>query len=160
MIENSSNKFLVGYRLDLSQHLSFGLQAFQEQMNQYDAYERELLLMITNQLLAQDMSFATAESMAKNTDLYQFRREEIHNTYTLRVTFKAHQDTTWINLFVYERPQDHDRMIKLDLTKRLDDQVEVVMGANIFEGDENYLDRDFGMHKDDDNGFLRLRYNY
>jgi len=160
LIENSSNKFLAGYRLALSQHLSLGAQIFQEQMNQYEAYEFGLLQMVTNQLIAQGTSSASAEQLAEKEDLYQFRKEEIHNTFTLRATFKAQQDTIWINFFIYERPQDHDRMIKLDLTKRFDDQVEVVIGANIFEGDENYLDREFAMHKDDDNAFLRLRYSY
>jgi len=152
LIANSVNKGLIGYRLDLSSHLMVGMQLYQEQMQDYDGYEAGILGMY------QQMGLTQAQAMEQAA--YKYRREEVQNTHTLRLTFKAQQDTLWINLFAYSRPEDRDSFYKLDITKRLNDQMQLVMGANLFEGDENYPDREFGMLADQDNGFLRLQYNF
>ncbi len=92
--------------------------------------------------------------------IYDYRKEEAHNTYTLRLTFKAQQETLWINLFTYQRPEDKDAFTTLDITKRFNDHLEFVVGANIFSGTEHYDDREFGMLRNDDNAFARLKYNF
>jgi hypothetical protein len=60
----------------------------------------------------------------------------------------------------YYRPQDKDQYAKIDITKRLDDHLSIVTGANIFTGEDNYRDREFGMLDNDDNVFLRMKYNF
>ena len=152
LITNGMTKSLIGYRMDISRNFSFGLQAYQEQMVDYDQYELGIKGMY------QQMGLTEAQAMEQNA--YKYRKEEVHTTQTLRVTFKAQQETLWINLFGYSRPQDKDSFVKLDLTKRMNDQVKFVVGANLFNGDDNYPDREFGMLKDQDNGFMRLQYNY
>jgi len=135
LIENSKWKYLMGYRMDLSANLSAGLQWYQEQMLQYDAYE-------------------------KSVQYSDYRKKEKHNTYTMRLTIKAQQETLFINLFTYQRPEDKDAFTKIDVSKRLNDNLEVVAGANIFEGQEHYEDREFGMLRDNDNVFVRMKYNF
>ncbi len=70
------------------------------------------------------------------------------------------QDRLWINFFGYQRPQDHDSFVKLDLSLQLNNNLTVVTGMNIFDGDDNYLDREFGMLKNDDNAFARVKYTF
>lgn len=140
LIENSKWKYLLGYRMDLSGHISTGLQWYQEQMLQYDAYEQSMQTYFPQN--------------------YDYRKKEKHNTYTMRLTFKAQQETLYINLFTYQRSEDKDAFTKVDVSKRLNDNLEVVAGANIFEGQEHFEDREFGMLKDDDNVFVRMKYNF
>lgn len=135
MIENSMFKWLVGYRIDLSAKLSAGVQWYQERMMDYDAYK---------------------DSMAMNP----FHKKQAHNTYTLRLTFKTQQDTLWVSLFSYYRPQDKDSFTRLDITKQLDNHFSVTLGAAIFTGKDHYEDREFGMLRHDDNLFLRVKYNF
>jgi len=150
LIENSMLKNLFGYKIDVSENLGFGFQVYQERMQQYSDYEQGIINM------AQSLGMTAAA--AKQSDMFKYRKEEVHNTYTLRIMFKAQQDTLRINLFTYQRPQDHDSFTKLDMNKRLDDNFEVTIGANVFTGEDHYEDRDFGMLRDDDNAFLRLKY--
>ncbi len=140
LIENSKWKYLVGYRMDLSANFSAGLQWYQEKMEKYDAYEAAMLTYFSQN--------------------YDYRKKESQNTYTLRLTFKAQQETLWVNLFTYQRPEDKDGFTKLDVSKRLNDHMEFVVGANIFSGTEHYQDREFGMLQNDDNAFARLKYNF
>ncbi|MCK5882071.1 MAG: hypothetical protein KAG61_00160, partial [Bacteriovoracaceae bacterium] len=90
----------------------------------------------------------------------KYYKDEFQNTYTMRVTFKAQQETLWVNLFTYVRPDDRDSFTKLDLTKKLDDNFSLTAGVNIFTGENNYSDRDFGMLKDDSNAFARAKYTF
>jgi hypothetical protein len=140
LIENSKWKYLIGYRMDVSANFSAGVQWYQEQMLQYDRYETSMETYFPQ--------------------IADYKKKERQNTYTLRLTIKAQQETLWINLFHYERPEDKDRFTKLDISKRLNDNLEAVFGINLFDGEDHYEDRDFGMLKNDDNLFARLKYNF
>lgn len=140
MIENSKLKTLIGYRADLTANLSAGVQWYQEIMSQHDSYEDSV--------------------KTYSASTYDYRKKERHNTFTLRLSFKAQQETLRMNLFHYERPEDHDRFTKFDISKKIGDDLEIVAGINLFDGKDNYLDRDFGMLKNDDNAFLRIRHHY
>ncbi len=134
LIENSTLKYLLGYRIDLSANFSLGFQVYQEKMMKYDQY-------------AASIGFSPTA------------KKEAQETYTIRATYKAQQETLRFNLFSYIRPDDHDGLIKFDISKRLDDNFSISTGVNIFYGKEGYLDRDFGMLKSDDNFFFRIRYD-
>ncbi len=136
-IENSSLKTLLGYRMELSANLAGGVQWFRETMLDHDAY-----------LAARGSGQAVKP------------REENRDTYTLRITLKFFQETLWINLFHYERPQDRDRFTKFDLSRRLSDSLIITTGLNLFDGEAGYEDREFGMLRDDDNFFARLRFSF
>ncbi len=133
LIENSTLKYLLGYKMDLSANWSTGVQWYQEKMLDYDSYK------------------------AANSSIY--RKDELQNTFTLRLTHKAQQETLISNLFAYYRPQDKDSFIKLDITKKINDDFAVTGGANIFTGKDNYENREFGMLRNDDNVFIRFRFS-
>lgn len=135
MIENSLFKFLLGYRIDLNANLSAGVQWYREIMSDYSAYE---------------------QSVGYNP----YRKKKNHDTFTVRLTYKAMQDTLFANLFTYIRPQDKDSFTRIDITKKINDNFSVTAGISIFTGKENYSDREFGMLRHDDNIFVRLRYSF
>lgn len=137
-IENSLMKYLLGYKVDLNANWSVGAQWYQEWMQDYDQYEESMQMMPN----------------------YKYRKKEFQNTYTVRVTFKAQQETLWVNLFTYIRPEDKDSFTKLDVTKKLDNNFSITAGVNIFTGEDNYTDRDFGMLRNDDNAFIRAKYTF
>ena len=89
-----------------------------------------------------------------------YRKKEAHNTYTVRLTYKDQQETLWASVFTYYRPQDNDSFTRIDITKRLDNNFSVTLGAAIFTGKDHYEDREFGMLRHDDNIFVRLKYNF
>jgi hypothetical protein len=134
MIENSKIKFLLGYKMDLDANWTVGLQYYTERFQDHDAY-------------LQSVSFDPTP------------KKEQMDTFTLRVMFKAQQETLFVNLFSYIRPDDHDSFTKLDLSKRLNDHFSVVVGINYFTGKVGYEDREFSMLDEEDNAFVRIRYN-
>ncbi len=135
LIENSMFKWLVGYRMDLSAHLGFGLQWYQERMMKYGEYEQSM-------------------------GMSPYRKKGAHNTFTMRLTYKAMQETLWVSVFSYYRPQDKDSFTRLDITKRLGNHFSVTAGAAIFTGEQYYEDREFGMLRHDDNVYVRFKYNF
>lgn len=135
LIENSMLKFLIGYRMDFSAHLAMGFQWYQELMMDYDAYEQSMMM-------------------------NPFKKKRAHNTFTVRLTYKAQRETLWVNIFTYLRPDDKDTFTRLDITKRLDDHFSVTLGANVFTGKTHYEDREFGMLRHDDNVYVRFKYNF
>lgn len=140
LVQNSLLKTLFGYRMDLSSKFSFGIQAYQERLSDYSNYESSFL------------SF--------NPSAYAYRKKEVSSTYTLRMTYKMMQETLILGLFTYQRPEDKDSFTKLDLSKRLSDNLIFSSGINVFTGEDNYLDREFGMLRDDDNIYSRIKFTF
>jgi hypothetical protein len=158
LIENSKWKYLLGYRMDFTANVGFGLQMYGEKMEKYDEYEKSLISMIQAQ--AAQEGGQINESQAEEQDPYRYRKEEFHYTYTVRMTFKARQDTLQLSLFSYQRPQDKDSFTKIEIGKRLDNHIEFAIGVNVFSGEDHYEDREFGMLRYDDNAFARLKYYF
>ncbi len=134
LIENDMHKYLVGYKIDLTGQLTIGTQVYGEYMTDYDAYKK---------------AYGTKPGIKKENQL----------TYTLRVMYKAQQETLFFNLFSYIRPDDKDSFTKLDVTKRLDNNFSVVLGASIFTGKDGYEAREFGSHRNDDLVYVRFKYD-
>jgi hypothetical protein len=137
LIENSMLKYLVGYRLDLTSKFSVGAQIYQEKMSNYSEYES-----------------------AYGSVGYEYRKKEISSTYTVRLNYKTMQETLNFSLFTYIRPDDHDSFTKLEISKKVGNDLNLTVGSSVFTGEENYLNREFGMLKDDDNIYLRAKYSF
>lgn len=140
LIENSKIKYLLGYRMDLTANFSAGAQFYQEKMLNYSEYENAV--------------------RASNPNSFAFRKKEYQNTITTRLTYKMMQETLYLSLFTYLRPQDKDSFTKFEVSKKVTDNLKITTGVNIFTGSDNYRDREFGMLRDDDNAFLRINYSF
>lgn len=152
-IENSFWKVLAGYKLDMSAHLTVGVQWYAEMMEKYSEYEATLVDMLIH-------GGATSEASAKKMDTYTYKKEKVQNTYTLRLTYKVMQERLWVNFFGYHRPEDRDAFYKIDTSYQMDNALYIIGGVNIFEGSDHYISREFGMLKNDDNAFVRLKYTF
>jgi hypothetical protein len=140
LIENSSIRYLFGYRADLSAKFSLGFQFYQERMMKYREYEQSFL--------------------SNNPNGFAYRKSEGRNTYTVRLTYKAQQETLNFSLFSYLRPQDKDSFTKFEVSKKINDDLKITTGVNVFTGKDNYRDREFGMLDDADNAFARLTFSF
>lgn len=138
LLENDMHKYLVGYKIDLTGKLTVGAQVYGEYMTDYDMYKTQY-----------EAAYGSDAGIKKENQL----------TYTLRVMYKMQQETLFLNLFTYYRPDDHDSFTKIDMTKRLDNNFSVVVGASIFTGEDNYESREFGMHRNDDMVYLRFKFD-
>lgn len=133
LIENSTTRVLLGYKYDIGGTQSIGVQGMSDIIAQYEEYENNLMP-------------------------GQSKKDETRNTMTLRFTQTAQQETLRMSLFGFHRPQDRDCYLRYWVNKRLDDHFDVTFGGNVFSGQSEYLDRDFGMFRDDDNVYTRLKY--
>lgn len=138
LIENSMHKFIVGYKMDLNSQLTLGAQIYGEYMTDYDQYQ---------QLYTGAMGSTVG-----------IKKEQQH-TYTLRVMYKAFQETLIVNWFTYFRPDDKDMFSQLDFNKKLNTNFSLGLGYNYFSGDQDYLAREFSSVKDEDSFYVRLRYD-
>ena len=89
-----------------------------------------------------------------NSAGYEYRKKEAMDTYTLRLMGKFMQETLFFNLFSYIRPQDKDSFTKFDVTKKINNNLELTAGINVFTGKDNYRNREFGMLDNEDNAFM------
>lgn len=133
LIENSIVRAMVGYRYDYSAQTTFSGQVFSEKMQNYQNYEDNL-----------------PDGFVKH--------QEVRNTYTLRWTQTAYQETLRFSLFAYHRPEHHDGYLRYWLSKRINNQFEVTMGGNLFSADPDWLLNDFAMLHQDDNFYGRVKY--
>ena len=134
LLENDLHKYIVGYKMDVTGQLTIGAQVYGEYMTSHDKY-----------LISQGGSI--------------YAKKENQLTYTLRIMYKMQQETLFLNLFTYIRPDDHDSFTKIDLTKRLDNNFSVVVGASIFTGKDGYEGREFGSQRDSDMAYVRFKYD-
>ena len=138
LIPNSEKRFLVGYQRQLWTDSNFGVQYYDEAIEQYEAYLDEL------------------------PDGYPKKRAH-RNTLTLRLEqFLLHQ--TWhLSMFSFYSPVDADSLLQPKATYKFSDNLAGTMGANIFGGvqDENDDDPTFLAQFDkNDNLYLSLRFDF
>ncbi|MBF0276337.1 MAG: hypothetical protein HQM13_01040 [SAR324 cluster bacterium] len=133
LIENSSLRMMFGYRYMLNANLTLSGQGMSEKMMNYTNYKDNL-----------------------HPD--QSAKDEVRNTVTLRLVKTAQQDTLRISFFVYHRPQHRDDYLRYWVNKRLDDHFDITAGGNLFSGHSDYADSEFGMLREDDNVFIRMKY--
>jgi hypothetical protein len=130
---------LLGYKIDLTGQLTVGAQVYGEYMTDYDQYKA---------------LYTTAHSGSTSGV-----KEKNQLTYTLRVMYKMQQETLFFNLFTYVRPDDKDSFTNINLTKRLDNNFSVVLGASIFTGKDGYESREFGSQRNSDLIYARFKYD-
>jgi hypothetical protein len=134
-LENSIWKNLVGFEKELVQNLTLGLQYFSEWMQDYDAYKESV------------------EAIGQ-----QALKEENHDWITLRLTNLQKQQTLILSLFGYYSPAENDWYIRPVATYKMSDNLQLVAGANVFLGENDYTF--FGQLEDNTNLYARIRYSF
>jgi hypothetical protein len=68
------------------------------------------------------------------------------------------QDNLTLSLFTYYSPSDQDGYLRPSLDYRLDDNLTLSAGANLFSGKEQHTF--FGQLRENDNAWLRATYSF
>jgi hypothetical protein len=130
---NSELRLLAGYEQELVRNLTAGTQLYAERIMHHDRL--------------------VANSLDPDRE-----RDRWRTVTTLRLSYRALQDTLTSSLFVFVSPSDEDFYLRPSIAWRRDDHWLLAAGLNLFGGSEEHTF--FGQLEDNSNGWLRLRYNY
>ncbi|MBT7466665.1 MAG: hypothetical protein HN686_21950 [Bacteroidetes bacterium] len=83
--------------------------------------------------------------------------DEVQNTMTFLARYDMFRETLHLDLFAYIGLTNEDALIRPKITYDFDDSFSVLLGSNIFVGDENGR---FGQYKDNSMIYMKLKYNF
>lgn len=133
LIENSSTKYLIGYKKDLGNDLTLAGQYLFEHTLNYDNYKRAL----------------------RPGD---FRWDKNHHLLTFRITKLFKNQTVKLNLFTFYSPSGQDLYLRPSLAYDLTDSFKLTVGANLIWGRDDHTE--FGQFEHNKNIYLRARYSF
>ncbi|RLD54618.1 MAG: hypothetical protein DRJ01_17790 [Bacteroidetes bacterium] len=82
---------------------------------------------------------------------------EMENTMTFLARYDMFRETLHLELFSYIGLTNEDALIRPKITYDFDDSFSILLGSNIFIGDENGR---FGQYKDNSMGYFKLKYSF
>lgn len=132
-IENSASKFLIGYQRAFANDLTVGVQYYGELESRYGAYKNNL-----------PPAF--------------YKRRELHQYLTLRVTKLFKYQTIKLSLFTFYSPDEEDFLIMPEASINVTDNMLLAVGANLFVGIKD--DSSLGQHDKNDNIYVLARYSF
>ncbi|MFA4980914.1 MAG: hypothetical protein WC592_00375 [Candidatus Omnitrophota bacterium] len=133
LVQDSTMQYLAGYKRGFKNDLEVGIQYYIIQMLHYTAYKKSLLP-------------------------GDYQDDKVYQQYTLRLTKLFAGQTVNASLFVFYSPVDNDAYLRPVLSWKATDSWSLVVGGNIFLGDQD--NADWGQYKGDSNIYGRLRYSY
>lgn len=83
--------------------------------------------------------------------------EKNGNTMTFLARYDMLRETLHLELFTYIGLTNEDALIRPKITYDFDDSFSILLGSNIFVGDENGR---FGQYKDNSMGYMKLKYSF
>jgi len=131
-INNSELRYLAGYSQETGKNLTLGLQYYIEQIMDYDKH--------------------------KNSSPAALARDEFRHLVTVRLTKLLMNQNLRLSLFTYFSPTDKDSYLRPNLNYKVNDNLAMEVGANIFFGD--YPNTFFGQFQNDTNIYTALRYSF
>jgi len=131
-INNSELRFLAGYTQEIGKDLTAGLQYYIEHMMDYSQY--------------------------RDSSPSGLNRDRDRHLITLRLTKLLMNQNLRCSLFTYFSPSDKDVYMRPNINYKINDNMAVEAGANIFFGD--YPDTFFGQFQNDTNIYTALRYSF
>jgi len=131
-INNSELRYLAGYSREIGKDLTLGLQYYVEQIMDYDKHKN-----------------STPAGLAK---------DEFRHLTTVRLTKLLMNQNLRCSLFTYFSPSDKDAYLRPNVNYKVNDNLAVEAGANIFFGD--YPSTFLGQFQNDTNIYTALRYSF
>ncbi len=132
-VRNSETRVLVGYQREMGQNLTVGLQYYLEYMQDHRRYEAGLAPGVDGRDRARHVTTISITKLLMNQDLR-------------------------LSLFAYYSPSDEDAFVRPNLNYRVNDSLQVTLGANIFGG--NYEHTFFGQFEHNSNVYVGARYSF
>jgi len=132
LIDNSQMRYLLGYTQEIGRDFTAGIQYYVEQMLDYSQYKSNL-----------------TSGPARDRDRHLI---------TLRLTKLLMNQNLRCSLFTYYSPSDKDAHMRPNINYKLNDNLALEMGGNIFFGD--YSNTFFGQFRNNTNVYAGLRYSF
>ncbi len=132
LIDNSQMRYLVGYTQEIARDFTAGLQYYVEQMLDFSQYKSNL-----------------TSGPARDRDRHLI---------TLRLTKLLMNQNLRCSLFTYFSPSDKDVHMRPNINYKLNDNLALEIGGNIFFGD--YPNTFFGQFRNNTNVYAALRYSF
>jgi hypothetical protein len=133
MIPNSKISSMIGFERQFGPNLTANIQYQNEIMADYDTYVENL----PNGMAEQD---------------------ETYHLLTTRVTQLFMMETLSISAFVFYSPNEEDFYGRFMTSYKYNDAVTLSLGANVFDGQEEYTS--FGSFQKNDNIYFKVTYGY
>ncbi len=133
LVPNDQARLLTGYEWEAKPNFTVGLQYYLE----WTLYHDELL---------------------GNSPFPQYEPDEFRHLLTNRLTYRVGRDQHTFSLFTFFSPSDRDFYVRPSYTYRHSDQWSLIVGGNLFGGDERHTF--FKQLRDASNAYTRVRYNY
>ena len=131
-INNSELRYLAGYSQEIGKDLTLGLQYYIEQIMDYDKHKNSMPAGLT--------------------------RDEFRHLITVRLTKLLMNQNLRCSLFTYFSLSDKDAYMRPNINYKVNDNLAVELGANIFFGD--YPNTFFGQFQNDTNIYTAIRYSF
>ncbi|MEW6089240.1 MAG: DUF1302 family protein [bacterium] len=132
-IDNSKYKALLGYGRQITNQLHLGLQYYNEITRDYNKYKENL-----------PQGFP--------------REEKTKQILTLRLTQFLKYESWKLSLFTFYGIDEKDSMLIPEAMYKFSDELALTIGGNIIDGDKEWTT--FGQFKENDNVYMRMKYDY
>ncbi|MCP4566728.1 MAG: hypothetical protein GY841_04005 [FCB group bacterium] len=142
-VENSSAKGLIGFERQVGTNLTANLQVMVEQMGDYGNYE---------------LSHQAVSGMWSPDWPAPPKADEMRTLLTSRWTKQYMAQTLTLSLFGFYSPSDEDAHLRISTEYKYSDELSLMVGANIFEGNQPYTM--FGQFDRNDNLYLKVNYGF
>jgi len=145
-IENSSSKGLVGFERQVATDFTGNLQFQTEVMSGYNNYEKSY-----------DGYVQMVRMMDPEAPVTP-KAEEVRTLITSRWTKQLASQTVTLSLFGFYSPSDEDGYIRFSGAYKYTDELSLMVGGNIFEG--NNPSTMFGQFDHNDNLYVKVNYGF
>ena len=132
LVDNSQMRYLAGYSQEIARDFTAGVQYYLEQMQDFSQYKNSL-----------------TSGPARDKDRHLI---------TLRLTKLLMNQNLRCSLFTYYSPSDKDVHMRPNVNYKLNDNVALEIGGNIFFGD--YSETFFGQLQNNTNIYAGMRYSF
>ncbi len=133
LVPNSSLRFLGGTERQIYTDFTLGFQYYGEWMKDHAEY---------------------AEGLRPGA----YEQDELRQVLTLRADKLLRYQTVRLSMFAFYSPTDEDTYVRGFAGYKISDELEVVLGGNLFAG--NHAETQFGQFDKNDNVYTRFRYNF
>jgi len=141
-IENSSIKALVGFERQVATDFTGNIQFQTEVMDSYDNYEESYDMMVQAGYIPGSYPKA----------------DEVRTLLTSRWTKQLMMQTLTFSAFGFYSPSDEDAYMRFSVEYKYTDELSLMAGGNIFEGNNRYTM--FGQFDMNDNLYLKINYGF
>lgn len=130
---NSSINGMIGFERQIASNLTVNAQWQADYMFDYDLFKMQQMPGV-------------------------YIRDEVRHTVTSRITKMLNSELITLSGFAFYSPTDEDAYVRLSASYKYSDEILIMAGGNIFDG--NHVNTDFGQFALNDNAYVKVTYGF